>query len=150
MWPFGGYFWPSAVIAFENGNPLTVYFVLASTMLWAVITPLFVRESRRIFRADAEGPLVLLGAGEQLISQAQDKAVRRHNKLLNLTFGRPANIAHIMGLWSHSLLREDYDIFERWVWACRPCAHLAWGHLGGAACRGVTHGLYGALSFCCC
>ena len=100
MFPFGGYCWPSLVAAFENDDPLTAYFVLSFATLWAVVTPFFVRESRCVFRADAEGPLVLLGAGEQLISQAQDKAVRRHNKLLNLTFGRPANIANVVGLWS--------------------------------------------------
>ena len=83
LWPFGGIFWPSFSAAFEHDDVLMAYMSLAFSVIWVVITPLFVQECRAAFRSDAEGPLVLLGAGKQLISEAQDRALRRHNWLFN-------------------------------------------------------------------
>jgi hypothetical protein len=89
MCPFGMLCYPSVATAWNNEDLLMIYFLLAMSMIWTVIAPLFVAECRWIFRADAQGPLILLGAGKQLISVAQDKAVRRHNMILNHTFGLP-------------------------------------------------------------
>ena len=72
----GTFFTPSIFEAYLEGDWRLVGCVVAFVVASAVTTPLVIAEGRRVFRADDGGPLILLGAGTQLISAAQDKALR--------------------------------------------------------------------------
>ena len=98
--PFGVIAMPGISAAWEHDDALSAYWCLSFMVLFVVVTPLFVQECRSVFRSDAEGPLVLLGAGKQLISEAQDTAVRRMNLILNWTFGRPIYFLNAAVAWT--------------------------------------------------
>ena len=93
--PFGTFLSPSIAEAVDGGDALMVVAVVLCGVCVGVVCPLFSLESRRAFRADAEGPLVLLGAGQQRITAAQDKTLRAFNKQANLTWGSPAAMVHL-------------------------------------------------------
>lgn len=95
---FGTFFSPSLADAAEDGDVLMGAAIVMFAVLILVVAPLFNLEARRAFRADAAGPLVLLGAGQLEITAAQDKALRAFDKQSNYTWGSPASIAIHGGL----------------------------------------------------
>ena len=93
--PFGTFLSPSIAEAVNGGDALMVVADVLCGVCVGVVCPLFSLESRRAFRADAEGPLILLGAGQQRITAAQDKTLRAFDKQANLTWGSPAAMVHL-------------------------------------------------------
>ncbi len=85
MFPFGTFFCP----ALGGDDILMDSFIALMSLCIGVIIPLFSLNARQAFRTDAEGPLVLLGAGQQRLTVAQDKKLRAYNNKTNVTCGTP-------------------------------------------------------------
>ena len=96
---FGTFCTPSLADAAEDGDVLMGAAIVMFAVVCIVVGPLFNLEARRAFRADAAGPLVLLGAGQLEITAAQDKALRAFDKQSNITWGSPAGMLH-QSLWT--------------------------------------------------
>eukprot|EP01052_Picozoa_sp_SAG31_P041843 SAG31_NODE_6459_length_2009_cov_1.205236_1_plen_337_part_00 len=83
MWWFtGSFFTPSFVQTRDHDDPVMGAAVIGWGFL-CISIPLINVYTRQAMRCDAEGALILLGAGQQLISPAQDKALRRRIFLTN-------------------------------------------------------------------
>lgn len=97
--PFGTWCTVSLVGAVSEGDALMAAGVLLVTVGNGVIGPLLNSEARNVFRADADGPLVLLGVGQQRITVAQDKVLRAFNSQANTTYFGPVFLVFLV-VWS--------------------------------------------------
>ena len=95
FFPFGTWFAMSLVDAVNEGDALMAAMVVLFTVANGVVSPLFNMDARNVFRADADGPLVLLGVGQQRITVAQDKVLRAFDKQSNTTYFGPAHLVFV-------------------------------------------------------
>lgn len=100
--PFGTFFNPGL----DGDDILLDLGIALMSLCTGVIIPLFTLNARQAFRADAEGPLVLLGVGQLQLTVAQDKKLRAYDKKTNQTWGSRCHML-LGGLWTACVVCES-------------------------------------------